>query len=161
MNQLLSDGRKFLLNTDTPTYVDFTFAALAGLTFDPKEYGGNALHEKTRKVQSEKILYSETGTNFYLIYVDLNLFCIKYCSFQGARGDAWPQRCKRSQEAQRDTCWEVCPQDVQRLQTYMFVLRLGKVLADRTATRFLLKCREIHSISIDMPCTRVFFHSVS
>ena len=55
VNQLLSDGRKFLLNTDTPTYVDFTFAALAGITFDPKEYGGNALHEMTRKGRSEKM----------------------------------------------------------------------------------------------------------
>ena len=50
MNELLSDGRKFLLNTDTPTYVDFAFAALAGISVHPKQYGGNALHENTREV---------------------------------------------------------------------------------------------------------------
>ena len=56
MNELLSDGRKFLLNTDNPANVDFTFAALAALTFDPKEYGGNALHKKTRKGSTMKNL---------------------------------------------------------------------------------------------------------
>ena len=49
VTELLSDGRKFLLNTDSPTYVDFTFAALAGITFIPEQYGGDAPHEKTRK----------------------------------------------------------------------------------------------------------------
>ena len=50
VNELLSDGRKFLLKTDTPTYVDLTFAALAGISVHPSQYGGNALHEKTREV---------------------------------------------------------------------------------------------------------------
>ena len=48
MSALLSDGRKFLLKTDHPTYVDFAFSAIIAITLFPDEYGGRALQEEAR-----------------------------------------------------------------------------------------------------------------
>lgn len=41
IDDLLSDGRKFLLGTDYPTFVDISFASLAAILVVPEEnYGG-------------------------------------------------------------------------------------------------------------------------
>lgn len=47
-NELLSDGRKYLLDTDGPTYVDFAFSAIMGIVLLPKLYGGPTLNAKSR-----------------------------------------------------------------------------------------------------------------
>ena len=40
VDKLLGDGRKFLLNTDEPTYVDVAFASLGAILLIPDNYGG-------------------------------------------------------------------------------------------------------------------------
>ncbi len=49
VDKMLSDGRRFLLNTDSPTYIDVAFASLAAVLAMPDEYGGPlAVNEETR-----------------------------------------------------------------------------------------------------------------
>jgi len=40
VESLLSDGRKFLLNTSQPTYIDFHFCSMVAIMTNPKDYGG-------------------------------------------------------------------------------------------------------------------------
>ena len=49
VDKMLSDGRRFLLNTDRPTYIDVAFASLSAVLAMPDEYGGPvAVNEETR-----------------------------------------------------------------------------------------------------------------
>lgn len=41
----LESGEKFLLGSDEPDFVDFSFAAMTGLWLQPKDYGGGAADE--------------------------------------------------------------------------------------------------------------------
>ena len=50
---MLSDGRKYLLSTDTPTFVDVTFACMASLMFFPPEFGGLAVASESRMTMNE------------------------------------------------------------------------------------------------------------
>ena len=61
MGKLLSDGRQFLLNTDAPTYIDFTFASLAALTVFPEGFCGRVLSEQS-KIRFEGITDKRTFT---------------------------------------------------------------------------------------------------
>lgn len=48
VDALLKDGRKFILNTDEPTFVDVTFASLGAILAIPDNYGNTALNEESR-----------------------------------------------------------------------------------------------------------------
>lgn len=48
MDDLLSDGREYLLDTKYPTFVDVTFASLASILVFPDNYGGKRLVPETR-----------------------------------------------------------------------------------------------------------------
>lgn len=47
-DELLSDGRKFLLGTEEPTFVDFSFATLAAIHVLPDNYGGSQLNAASK-----------------------------------------------------------------------------------------------------------------
>ena len=55
---LLADGRKYLLNTEEPTFVDVTFATMTAFLAVPDNYGGGALVGESKFVTS---LYSAEG----------------------------------------------------------------------------------------------------
>lgn len=48
VDDMLKDGRKFLLGTDRPTYLDFHFAAMCGVMLLPEKYGGPRISERSR-----------------------------------------------------------------------------------------------------------------
>ena len=58
IDALLADGRKYLLNTEEPTFVDVTFASLTGPLAVPDNYGGAALAGESKFVVSH---YSAEG----------------------------------------------------------------------------------------------------
>ena len=45
---MLADGRKFLLGTEEPTFVDISFAAVSAIITRPKEMGGFGINEESR-----------------------------------------------------------------------------------------------------------------
>lgn len=45
---MLSDGRKYLLKTDQPTWIDFHFASMMALALFLPQYGGKALTPDSR-----------------------------------------------------------------------------------------------------------------
>eukprot|EP00091_Calanus_sinicus_P009453 TRINITY_DN22123_c0_g1_i1.p1 TRINITY_DN22123_c0_g1~~TRINITY_DN22123_c0_g1_i1.p1 ORF type:complete len:170 (+),score=17.62 TRINITY_DN22123_c0_g1_i1:55-510(+) len=47
VENLLSDGRKFLLNTPHPTYIDFHFCSMVAIMILPQDYGGRVLKQAT------------------------------------------------------------------------------------------------------------------
>ena len=47
MDELLSDGRKTLLGTEEPTYLDFHFCSMVAIMASPDEYGGGILNRQT------------------------------------------------------------------------------------------------------------------
>ena len=47
IDELLSDGRKFLMNTEEPTYLDFHFCSMVAIMLRPVEYGGGILSKQT------------------------------------------------------------------------------------------------------------------
>jgi glutathione S-transferase len=53
VDNLLKDGRKYLLGTDEPTYIDYTFASLAAIGILPDQYGGPRLSPDTRPVPED------------------------------------------------------------------------------------------------------------
>eukprot|EP00095_Tigriopus_kingsejongensis_P011793 maker-scaffold71_size417697-snap-gene-0.14 protein:Tk11793 transcript:maker-scaffold71_size417697-snap-gene-0.14-mRNA-1 annotation:"hypothetical protein PTSG_06373" len=53
MDALLSDGRKYLLETDYPTFVDVTYATLAALLALPDNYGGQRVTPESRPDMSD------------------------------------------------------------------------------------------------------------
>jgi len=49
VEDLLSDGRKFLLNTPEPTYIDFHFCSMVAVITGPETYGGKIFSKETRE----------------------------------------------------------------------------------------------------------------
>ena len=48
VDALLKDGRKYLMGTDEPTYVDYSFAAMAHIIIFPPNAGGKGLNSASR-----------------------------------------------------------------------------------------------------------------
>ena len=74
-DSLLKDGNKYLLGTDEPTYVDFSFASLAALLVFPENYGGRGVNadtvpkasDFTAEFQKEAKRFANTPTGKYVI----------------------------------------------------------------------------------------------
>jgi len=47
IDELLSDGRTTLLNTEKPTFLDFHFCSMIAIILRPIEYGGGVINKKT------------------------------------------------------------------------------------------------------------------
>ena len=49
VEELLSDGRKFILGTSYPTYIDFHFCSMVAVMLYPPNYGGKVFRHETKK----------------------------------------------------------------------------------------------------------------
>ena len=54
-DEILSDGRQFLLKTAEPTYVDFAFAAVASIIVMPNNLGGHGTIDETATPRLEDL----------------------------------------------------------------------------------------------------------
>lgn len=53
-DELFKDGgRRYLLDTDEPTYVDYSLAALGALFVLPEKYGGRGVDQSSRITKSD------------------------------------------------------------------------------------------------------------
>ena len=50
---MLSDGRKYIMGTEEPTYVDVALASLGAILLMPDEYGGNTFGSEMRPIDSD------------------------------------------------------------------------------------------------------------
>ena len=81
VDELLSDGRKTLLNTPEPTYLDFHFCSMASILLFPPEYGGRILDAKTyppnetnmpQKMKEEKDFLLSTRSGKFIMDIYAN-----------------------------------------------------------------------------------------
>jgi hypothetical protein len=55
MDERLADGRKYLLDTNSPTWIDFHFAAMVGLGVFPDNYGGAGINPESSIKMGEDV----------------------------------------------------------------------------------------------------------
>jgi len=87
VDSLLSDGRKFLLNTSQPTYIDFHFCSIVAVITKPKTYGGKVYSENNLLEamelpgawgeEAEKIRQTEAGKFVHNVYTTFRLASVQ------------------------------------------------------------------------------------
>lgn len=67
IDELLSDGRKTLLGTPEPTYIDFHFCSMVAIILRPQEYGGGRLNRKTFDPNQKEVPHQMKEEKDYLM----------------------------------------------------------------------------------------------